>query len=277
MGETLKQDEGVERVWRAYLNTGETEIERRRRSFFKLLPGAPRCKMCYAPFRGLGGGVVRLFYRKHPSSLNPQLCNVCEDFASKHQGGAEIELSLLFADVRGSTSLAEGMSAFEYSKLINRFYNTVTQILVESDALIDKIIGDQVGAMYVPGFAGPAHARRALEAAQEILRSTEHGQPGGPWIPLGVGVHTGWAFVGSVGSEGGASDITVLGDVANTAARLASSAQVGEILISDSAYAAAALDLGPLEIRNLELKGKREPVEVRVLPATPMSEEPETR
>ncbi|HLF29091.1 MAG TPA: adenylate/guanylate cyclase domain-containing protein [Anaerolineae bacterium] len=260
-----EQEAMVERLWRAYLTTGEFEKERRQRHFFGLLPGTPRCKNCLAPFKGAGSTLVRLVYGKRPSNLNPQLCNVCEQFARQYQGGAEIELSLLFADVRGSTTLAEAMNPTEFSKLINRFYNTATQVMIHTDALIDKIIGDQVAAMYVPGFAGPQHARRALDAAQQILRATGHARPEGPWIPLGVGVHTGTAFVGSVGSEGGTSDITVLGDAANTAARLASSARQGEILISDAAYTSAELDFGPLEKRHLELKGKSEPVLVHVL------------
>jgi adenylate cyclase len=255
----------IERLWRTYLTTGEFEKERRQRHFFRLLPGTPRCKICYAPFQGPGSAFVKLVYGKRPSNLSPQLCNVCEQFASQFQGGAEIELSLLFADVRGSTTLAESMTPTQFSKLINRFYNTSTQIMVQTDALIDKIIGDQVAAMYVPGFAGPDHARRALEAAQQLLRVTGHARPEGPWIPLGAGVHTGTAFVGSVGSEEGTSDITVLGDAPNTAARLASSARQGEILISNTAYTSAGLDLGNLVTRNLELKGKSEPVLVHVL------------
>jgi len=265
MSAQSERDAMVERLWRTYLTTGEFEKERRQRHFFRLLPGTPRCRNCYAPFHGAGSTVVRLVFRKQPSNLNPQLCNVCEQFARQYQGGAEIELSLLFADVRGSTNLAEAMSPIDYSKLINRFYNAASQVMVRTDALIDKIIGDQVAGMYVPGFAGPAHARRALEAAQEILRATGHARPEGPWIPLGAGVHTGTAFVGSVGSEEGTSDITVLGDAANTAARLASSARQGEILISDAAYTAAGLNLGQLEKRHLELKGKSQPVLVHVL------------
>lgn len=197
--------------------------------------------------------------------MNPSLCNVCEQFARKYQGGAEIELSLLFADVRGSTELGEEMEALDYSKLINRFYNASTKVMVDSDAMIDKIIGDQVAAMYVPGFVGPEHARTAIESAQEILRATGHARPEGPWIPLGVGVHTGTAFVGSVGSEEGTSDITVLGETANTTARLASMAGKGEILITDAAYRAAELALGGLETRRLTLKGKTQEVLVHVL------------
>jgi adenylate cyclase len=252
----------VERVWRIYLTTGDYETERRQRHLFRLLPGTPRCKMCYAPFHGLGAGLVRLFYGKRPSHLNPRLCNICEEFAKEYQGGAEIELSLLFVDVRGSTSLAENMSPIEYSHLINRFYTTATQVLVDTDALIDKIIGDQVAGMYVPGFAGKEHARRALQGAQEIMKATGHASKGDPWIPLGAGVHTGVAFVGSVGSGEGSSDITVLGDAANTAARLASQAGVGEILISDTAFASAGFAAADLEQRQLNLKGKSERVSV---------------
>jgi adenylate cyclase len=108
-----EQDAMIERLWRTYLTTGEFEKERRQRQFFRLLPGNPRCKNCYAPFQGVGSIVVRLVYKKQPSNLNPQLCNVCELFARQYQGGAEIELSLLFADVRGSTNLAESMSPLD--------------------------------------------------------------------------------------------------------------------------------------------------------------------
>lgn len=260
-----KQESYAEQVWRTYLTTGEYETERRQRRLFRLLPGHPRCKSCYAPFQGLGGGLVRLIYGKRPSHLNPHLCNICEEFAREYQGGAEIELSLLFVDVRGSTTLAESMSPVEYSRLVNRFYTTATRILANTDALIDKIIGDQVAGMYVPGFAGKDHARGALQAAQEIMKATGHADENGPWIPLGAGVHTGIAFVGSVGSGEGTSDITVLGDAANTAARLASQAGVGEILVSDSAFTAAGFETTGLKHRQLDLKGKRESVSVFVI------------
>lgn len=265
MANESKRDQMIENVWRTYLTTGEYVTERRQRHLFRLLPGSPRCKSCYAPFEGAGSLVVKLAYGKKPSSLNPKLCNACEQFASQYQGGAEIELSLLFADVRGSTNLAEGMSPREYSRLINRFYDTATQVMVRTDALIDKIIGDQVAALYVPGFAGPNHACRAVEAAREILRATGHSAGEKPWIPIGVGIHTGTAFVGSVRSEGGMSDITVLGDAANTAARLSSSARVGEILISDHAFSACEMDPAGIEMRSLELRGKSRPVSVHVI------------
>lgn len=261
------KDAEVEEFWRTYLTTGEFEKERRQRQFFRLLPGTPRCKNCYAPFRGAGSVVVNLLYGKKPSRLNPQLCNICDEFARRYQGGAEIELSLLFADVRGSTALAEAMNPTEYSKLINRFYSTATRVMVNSDALIDKIIGDQVAGIYVPGFAGKEHVRRALGAAQEILEATGHKNPEGPWIQLGVGVHTGTAFVGSLGSEEGTNDITVLGDAANTAARLSTNAGTGEVLISEPVISSAGIEIEDLEKRVIDIKGKSKPMEVWVIPS----------
>ena len=163
------------------------------------------------------------------------------------------------------TMLIKKLGTVEFSRLINRFYRIASQILVESDALIDKIIGDQAAGIYVPGFAGKQHARRAIEAGRKLLAATGHGSATTPWIPLGVGIHTGIAYVGSVGSKGGTMDITVLGDAANTAARLASEAKAGEILISEAAYAAADLELDSLEVRRLALKGKSQAVSVHVL------------
>jgi adenylate cyclase len=267
MDEQEEFDPKVEELWRRYLTTGEFEKERRQRALFRLLPGTPRCKNCYAPFSGVGGTIARLGYGKQPSNLNPSICNVCEQFARKHQGGAEIELSLLFADVRGSTALGEKMSPMAYSRLINRLYRTATEIMVWSDALIDKIMGDQVAAMYVPGFAGPTHPRRAIESAIKIMIATGHARPEQAWIPVGAGVHTGKAFVGSVGSDEGTADITVLGDTANTTARLSSLAREGEILISDVAYSAAGRYLGELETRRVDLKGKSQSTLIHVLPA----------
>jgi adenylate cyclase len=173
---------------------------------------------------------------------------------------------MLFADVRGSTALAERMSALEFTRLMNRFYAVATDVLVQSDAMVDKLVGDEVIGLYVPGMAGVEHPRRAIEAAESLLRRTGHDDPGGPWLPVGIGVHTGLAYVGIVGgADGNLTDFTALGDNVNITARLASQAGPGEILISDAAYAAADLDLGSSERRQLELKGKSEPTGVRVL------------
>ena len=262
-------------LWHSYL-TGDTSqldgMTRTVRQVFKRLPSPPRCQVCNAPFHGAGGMLVGLFgFGAGRSSFNPRLCDRCEILVKRYQVGTEVPLSLLFADVRGSTTLAEEIGASAFHQVINRFYTTSTEILVQSNALIEKMIGDEVAGMYVPGIAGPEHARVAVEAARWLLKATGHADPGGPWIRVGVGVHTGIAYVGAVGSSQVVSDITVLGDAANTCARLASQAGPGEILVSEEACQAADLGLEDCEARLLQLKGRSQPLPVRVIRVAELS------
>ncbi len=94
------------------------------------------------------------------SKYNPRFCVPCETF--EHPGGAEIVLTMLFADVRGSTAMAEHMSALEFSRLINRFYTVATHILIQSDAMVDRLMGDEAIGLFIPAFSGPEHPRRAV-------------------------------------------------------------------------------------------------------------------
>jgi adenylate cyclase len=260
----------AEEVWREYMTTGEMPeyvptqwFERKLlRPLVKLLPKDPRCKVCLYPFKGIGGTLVRAFLGVAPSKLNPHLCNVCERAANHFHGGAEIEVSVLFADVRGSTGLAEHMSPAEFGQLIDRFYMATTRVLYSKNALVEKLIGDEVTGFFVPGFAGKNYTRVAIEAGEEILHAIGYGSPTGPWLPVGVGVHYGIAFVGSVTSEGGAANITVLGDTANVGARLTSLAGAGEMMISEAARQAANLDPGEMEMRKMVLKGRSDPLDV---------------
>jgi len=262
----MQTNPSPEEKWYQLLSQGEA-IPRYIHRVFGMLPSSPRCKLCAAPFKGLGGALMRMMGREQ-SKFNPRFCAPCESF--EHPGGAEVVLTMLFADVRGSTTLAEQMSALDFSRLINRFYTVATDVLVRTDALVDRLIGDQVIGLYIPGFAGQEHARRAIEAAQRLLHLTDHHHPKGPWLPVGVGIHTGLAFVGVVGgTDGSPTDFTALGDNVNIAARLASKAGPGEILISEAAYAAAGLDLEGAERQYIELKGKSEPTGVCILRVSP--------
>jgi adenylate cyclase len=251
----------VEEEWYKMLTEGEP-VPRHLYHLLGLLPSDPRCKLCAAPFKGWGGFIMHLLGRDQ-SKYNPRFCQPCEKF--ENPGGAEVPLTMLFADVRGSTRLAEQMSARDFSRLMNRFYTVATHVMIQTDAMVDRLIGDEAIGLYIPGFAGPEHPRRAIEAAQELLRLTGHRDARGPWLPVGVGVHTGTAFVGVVGEAGATQDFTALGDNVNITARLASEAGRGEILISDAAYSAANLNLRDLEHRQMELKGKSESISVYVL------------
>jgi len=253
-----------EQEWHRFLNEGEA-VSRSSRRFQAWLPSSPRCKLCAAPFKGWGGAVMHMMGRDQ-SRYNPRFCAKCDQF--EHPGGAEVVLTMLFADVRGSTSLAEKMNSIDFSRLINRFYVVATDVLVRTDALVDRLIGDEVIGLYIPGFAGPDHARRAIGAGSALLEATGHRSSDGPWLPVGIGIHTGRAFVGVVGGgEGTPRDFTALGDNVNITARLASHANPGEVLISEAAFTAAGLDLAHLEYRELELKGRGVPTGVRVLRA----------
>ena len=254
-------DHATEEFWRDFLTRGDPN-ERRVRQVFRRLPHGPRCKLCAAPFAGLAAPVMRAI-GKRPSDKNPTMCTSCFDFMAKHHGGAEIDSSFLFADVRGSTTMAERMSPAEFRGLLDRFYALATAVVIDHDGSIDKFVGDELVAMYMPLLSGERHAERAVATARALLRATGHTDAGGPWLPLGAGVHTGQAWVGAVG-DGAHTELTALGDTVNTTARLASVAGAGEILVSAAAAAAADLDPG-LERRSLDLKGKANPTEVFVV------------
>jgi adenylate cyclase len=251
-------------MWSRML-TGDFPRLHRMRKVWGALPSPPRCKLCNAPFRGPGGVLMRaLAYG--PSPMNRRLCKWCIRAMHKHPGGAEVEITVLFADVRGSTAIGERMPPEEFSRLIARFYGTAAQVIDERDGIVDKFVGDSAVALFIPGFAGGTkHAANAIAAARDLLEQTGNDGPE-PWIPLGAGVHTGMSFVGTVG-EGDARDFTALGDTVNTAARLTAVAGAGEILISAEAAAAGDLETDGTERRTLELRGKEQVVDAWVATA----------
>jgi adenylate cyclase len=240
------------------LMSGENPWLRRGRNLFRLLPTDPRCKFCAAPFAGLGGAVMsRLGYTPWPK--NPSICANC--VARLPIGGVELEVTLLFADVRGSTALAETMSPTDFHRLLSAFYSTATHVLLEAGAHVDKVIGDEVMAFFTVGFAGAHHPRAAVQAAERLIRETV--------LPLGVGVHTGVAWVGAVGERGAFTDFTCLGDAVNLSARLVATAAAGECVLSEATYRAAHMEWANLEPLELVLKGKRDAVRARLLRIAP--------
>jgi adenylate cyclase len=232
-----------EEMWERMLTGNFPRLHRMRR-IWGALPSPPRCKLCNAPFRGPGGVLMRAI-AYGPSPLNRRLCKWCIRAIDKEPGGAEVEISVLFADVRGSTAIAERMPPEEFSRLMARFYGAAAKVIDERDGIVDKFVGDGAVALFIPGFAGSDHAANAIAAARRLLE------------------HTGKSFVGAVG-EGDARDFTALGDTVNAAARLTDLAGAGEILISAEAAAAGGLDRAGLERRTLELRGRDQSVEAWV-------------
>jgi adenylate cyclase len=258
MEDRLKHKKLSALEWRAVLMGTHPGLYQQRR-LLSMLPSDPRCRLCNAPFHGIGGKLMSWMGRSQYRN-NPLFCQAC---LVEPVEGVEVEITMLFADVRGSTTLAEKMSASEFASLMNRFYEVASHILIHSYAIIDKYVGDGVIGLYIPGLAGADHARKAIQAAEAILQATGHVK-GNPWLPVGVGVHTGAAYISMVGSKGGVGDFTALGDSMNITSRLASQAGTGEVLVSESAYNKSEL-VDFSEQRLLELKGRHEPVSVHVM------------
>lgn len=262
----------IKEAWHSYLTTGNMPASldapwfeyKSWRPLIKRLPHSPRCRICYFPFDGVGGYLSKTLLGVEASKLNPYLCNQCERFATEYHGGVELEISIMFVDVRGSTTMAEKLSPEEFSKTINRFYRAATEVFYRNYGLVEKLVGDEVAGFFVPGFAGPNFPQVAVEAGKETLKVMGHGGASEPWIPVGVGIHTGVAYVGSVEADGGVSNIAILGDSVNTAARLTSLAAPGELIISEATRKAADLSTEGMESRTLNLKGKSESVDVWV-------------
>lgn len=249
--------QGLSDQWRTTLTEGHAPLVRARR-LFRYLPSAPRCKMCNSPFGGIGGRVAGLAGFK-PSRKNPNLCSRCCD--ALPAGGAEVDVAILFADVRGSTGLGEQSRPAEFAELLNRFYAAATRVLLRHDAVIDKLIGDEVMALFVPGISGPEYRTRAVRAGIDLLRVVGYGTADGPWLEMGCAVNAGLAYVGNVGAA--VLDFTALGDPVNVAARMQACAAGGELLVAG----ATGKSVAGAPLRQLKLRGHEQPVEALALTA----------
>ncbi len=229
-----------------------------------IFPSELHCHECGKPMTGFWGHMFRPM-GSAPSSFSPKLCVSCEKSARQYELGTEVELTMIFADVRDSTPLAESLGSTGFRDIINRFFKETSRVLVEHNAMVNRLIGDQVIGLFVPRFVGKNHAKAALDAAIELLRVTGHGSGSEPWISVGAGVHTGTAYVGAIGAAEGVTEIAVLGIAPTLCARLSSKAAAGEILISEDSVKSGNLHVESLENRLLELKGVRELVSVRVI------------
>ena len=198
-----------------------------------------------------------------PWRRNPRFCDECERAFREHRGGAEVELAVLYADVRGSTQMAARMQPAEFAALMQRFFIAATKMLIGNNAVIDKMVGDEVIGIFMEGMVGPSYKRDAVQAGLDLLRATGHADAGGPWLPIGVGVHSGITFVGSIG-DGNNYEFAALGETMNTGARLVAAAGPGELVISDTLWPDVSGKVGKAERRSLTLKGIDGPVTAHV-------------
>ena len=222
---------------------------------FFALPGSPRCSACGAPFAGPGRLIAGPLGHR-PSRKNPTLCATCVELSPP--GGLTMLAGILFADIRGFTATFDGGNPEQASTVLRRFYRCAEDVLFP-DAVIDKLIGDEVMALYLPEFkpnlAGHVSAVM-LDHARGLLRAVGYGSGGPPFVELGIGLDLAEAFVGNIGQRA-LFDFTAVGDVVNTAARLQAQAAGGEIVISERVANGLPAPVGTRV--QLTLKGKREP------------------
>ena len=250
-GEPLQPED-----WEVAWHLHETGLGRFTGWAFRHLPSSPRCAVCAAPFAGPGRRLAGpLGYR--PSRKNPTICSMCVEYSPP--GGMTMYTGVLFADLRGFTARFDGADPREASLLLGRFYRCAEDVLFP-DAVIDKVIGDEVMAIYLPVLKPRMTAADVpalmLEHARSLLRAVGYGSASPPFAELGIGLDVGDAFVGNIGQRA-LYDFTAVGDVVNTASRLQHEAAGGEILLSERV--ARGLPAAPGVRVELALRGKPAP------------------
>jgi adenylate cyclase len=170
----------------------------------------------------------------------------------------------MFVDIRGFTALSERLSADDLVERLDRFYDLAAGIVFGLDGTLDKMVGDQVMAFFGAPFRKEDHPQRAVQAANDIVDGVAAVAEDEDSLRVGAGVGTGEAFMGNVGRED-IRDFTVIGDLVNTVARIQGAAGPGEVLVTEETFRAVAADYPQARQRTLELKGKTDPVPVRVV------------
>jgi adenylate cyclase len=219
------------------------------------------CIICGTPFEGALGSLSRLFGISR-SRRSSRLCSRCDAHATEGNVG---EVSVLFADLSGFTSMTHELGPERAHEVVNAYLQMATEILVRHDAFIDKFVGDSVMAIFNAPIRRADHARRAVAAGLDI----QAGMPGlsarfGRELKARIGIAAGPVRLGRLGS-GDANDYTALGDAVNLSARLQERALPGEVLVESAAYEGLAADFPSMPIETLRVKGLENAVTARRL------------
>ena len=214
------------------------------------------------PLHGVFSVPFRLFGIR-PSRMNPNTCTICELMFTKVMKARKITIdaTILFADLRGYTSLSQSQSSEAVSGLLDAFYDECAHAIWERDGLLNKTIGDAVMAIFNFPIRHGDHPRQAVLAAQEIQRrwNTRRESLGEELglaraeLGVGIGIHCGELSFGEFGRSH--RDLTAIGTVVNLASRAQSAAAAGEILVTQAVYERAGSELAGSRPQQRELKG----------------------
>ena len=179
-------------------------------------------------------------------------------------GGVNQKITVLFADIRGFTRLSEHAEPEKVVQLLNKYFSAMTDIIFAHGGTLDKYLGDGLMALFGAPTATPDDATNALNAAVAMQRrligiNEDLIKEGLPEVAIGIGLHTGEAVVGYIGSER-RSEYTAIGDTVNTASRLESNSQGGQILLSDAAKQAATCRYKLIALEPIAVKNRVQPV-----------------
>ena len=232
------------------------------------------CKGCWqqmrvpVPLRGPASLPLRIFGIR-PSRMNPNTCTVCELMFTRVMKARQItvDVSVLFADLRGYTALSQSLRPDAVSSLLDAFYDECAAPIWEYDGILNKTVGDAVMAIFNFPIRHADHPERAVPAAREIQRRCEARRASllaenvgldGSELGVGIGIASGSASFGEFGRSH--RDLTAIGTVVNTAARAQAAADAGRILVTRAVYDRAGLAGGGSEGREYQLKGFEAPV-----------------
>ena len=181
-------------------------------------------------------------------------------------GGETRRVTVLFADIRGFTQFTEKHTAARVVEILNRIFSALTQVVRDHRGTLDKYLGDAIMAFYGAPVAYPDDTLHAVRTALEMqtMFARLKAELGLEIAGLGVGLHSGEATVGNVGSEV-LMDYTVIGDTVNVAKRLTEDAKAGEILISEATYQAVSEHITADRLDARPIRGRTEPVVVYAL------------
>jgi class 3 adenylate cyclase len=221
------------------------------------------------PLRGVISAPFRAFGVR-PSRMNPNTCTICELMFTKVMRARKITIdaTIMFADLRGYTSLSQSRSPDAISGLLDAFYDECANAIWVHDGLLNKTIGDAVMAVFNFPLRREEHVRNALHAARELQnnwrdRRTSLAQALGltaAELGIGIGIHAGELSFGEFGHSH--RDLTAIGTVVNTASRAQSVARADQILVTQAVYQRARSELTDSDSSTFQLKGFDEPIEL---------------
>ena len=194
--------------------------------------------------------------------------NVVKNIDDIKLGGKRANVTVLFADIRGFTSMSEKMTAEEVSKILNEYFTEIEPIITKYNGVINKFIGDAVMAIFGEPIQDLNHPVNAVKCAYEMLKKVDELRDkwlfeGKPKIEIGIGINTGDAFVGNIGSEK-RLEYTVIGDTVNLASRIESYNKVyrTNFLISSSTYSYVSSIADVIKISEVTIRGKAKKMDI---------------